>query len=86
MPIKKHLCILYFFWYVFVFCAMDKSGTKDYNRVYETVSVPRETMVILKTAQQNLGPADTSPGTLYRPDYYLLNLKTSMMFHHINMH
>ena len=33
---------------------MDKSGTKDYNRVYETVSVPRETVVILKTAQQIL--------------------------------
>lgn len=54
MPFKKHLYILYFFWYVFVFCAMDKSGTKDYNRVYETVSVPRETVVILKTAQQIL--------------------------------
>lgn len=75
-----------FFWYVFVFCAMAVSGNKDYNRVYETVSVPRDTMVILKTAQQNLGPADTSPGTLFRPGYYLLNLKILMIFHYINMH
>lgn len=75
-----------FFWYVFVFCAMAISGNKYYNRVYETVSVPRETMVILKIAQQNLGPADTSPDTLFRPGYYLLNLKTLMISHYINMH
>lgn len=84
MPIKN--IHVFFFLYVFVFCALAISGNKDYNRVYETVSVPRETMVILKTAQQNLGPADTSPGTLFRPGYYLFNLKTLMIFHYINMH
>lgn len=66
-----------FFLYVFVFCALAISGNKDYNRVYETVS---------ETAQQNLGPADSSPGTLFRPGYYLFNLKTLMIFHCINTH
>lgn len=37
-----------------VFCAMDKSGKKEYNRVYKTVSVYRATTVVLKQHDKNL--------------------------------